>query len=91
MTITELRELVLSKAEAAETLDTSLFTIEKYRRRGWLVPITDRRSGRALVYSASDVEKLKRKLANDELFRAKPGPRRKGPWRRPWKLGKQTV
>ena len=85
MTNTKLRTLVMSKAEAAEELGISLFTIDKYKRRGWLVPITDRSSGRVIAYSREDVAKFKRKLAEDELFRAKPGPRRSSPWIRPWK------
>ena len=34
MTNTKLRTLVMSKAEAAEELGISLFTIDKYKRRG---------------------------------------------------------
>jgi MerR HTH family regulatory protein len=88
MTNTKLRELVLSGPETAEALELSPWTLDKYRQRGLLVPITDSKSGRALVYSREEVEKFKRKRDEAENFRPKPGPRRKGPWVRPWKKGK---
>jgi DNA-binding transcriptional MerR regulator len=71
MTITKLH-LVMSNPEAAEALEVSLWTLDRYRRRGWLVPITDRRSGRVPAYCRKDVERVKARLNDAEFSRPKP-------------------
>lgn len=90
MTVAELQPLVLSNPEAAEVLGISLWMLENYKRRGWLVPIVDRQTGRTLAYLREDIERLKAKLAEMEPYRPKPGPKRNGPWVRPWKKGKEA-
>ena len=90
MTNTKLRTLLLSNAETCEALEVSPWTLDKYRRRGWLVPVADRRSGRVIAYCREEVEKFKAKLRGGRNFRPKPGPRRNGPWVRPWKKEKEA-
>ena len=50
MTNTKLKELVVSSPETCELLDVAPWTLEKYKRRGLLVPYTDRqRGGRSFI------------------------------------------
>ena len=48
---------LLSSPETCEALGVAPWTLDKYHR-GWLVPITDRRSGRALVYIPGSAQVL---------------------------------
>ena len=76
MTTTELRGLIISSPEVCEELNVSPPTLDYYKRRGWLQPLTDGKSGRAYAYFREDVENFKAKLEEIERYRPKGGPAR---------------
>jgi predicted DNA-binding transcriptional regulator AlpA len=75
---------LLSRAEAAKLLGISLFTIDKYRRCGVLVPHVDK-EGKVLAYVKDEVEQFKARQGAAEVIRSKPGRKIVTPWIRPWR------
>jgi hypothetical protein len=76
----QLQKLIMSRQEAAELLEVSGFTLDKWRRRGWLVPLNA--NYRGIAYAREDVEEFQRKH-KAALYRREPGPKTVNPRIRP--------
>jgi hypothetical protein len=61
-------------------LEVSGFTLDKWRRRGWLVPLNA--NYRGIAYAREDVEEFQRKH-KAALYRSEPGPKTVNPRIRP--------